>query len=115
METLRRREHFLLDEIEQISLQNATQRVMAYLLHHAGEAESANRVTLNIPKHILASRLTIKPETLSRVLARLKGKGFIRLKGEVIMILDRKTLEVENRCFLCGGRSWGCPGPGLEI
>ncbi len=114
MATMRRREGFLLDEIEQISLQSATQRVVAYLLQRAGDAVGGDRVNLNIPKHILASRLTIKPETLSRVLASLRSRQLIELAGDTIVIADRETLEIENRCFLCGGRSWGCPGPDLQ-
>ena len=111
MATLRRREGFLLDEIEQICLRNATQRVVAYLLQRTDDVEAGNRVHLSIPKHMLASRLTIKPETLSRVLGRLRAQELIRLDGEAIAIVDRKTLEVENRCLQCNGRSWGCPGP----
>jgi len=111
MATLRRRESFLLDEIEQITLQTATQRVLTYLLQQAESAEAGDRITLGVPKHILASRLTIKPETLSRVLARLRAKSVIRFDGEAIVIVDRKNLEVEKHCNLCGGRSWGCPGP----
>jgi len=113
MATLRRRESFLLDEIEQITLQTATQRVLTYLLQQAVSAEAGDRVTLGVPKHILASRLTIKPETLSRVLARLRAKSVIRHDGGDIIIVERKHLEIENRCNACGGRSWGCPGPQL--
>ncbi len=114
MATLRRREGFLLDEIEQISLQSATQRVVAYLLQRVNDLGSGDRVTLSIPKHILASRLTIKPETLSRVLASLRERKLIELEGDSIAIVGRETLEIEHRCFMCGGRSWGCPGPDLQ-
>jgi CRP-like cAMP-binding protein len=110
---LRQREQFLLDEIDRLSLQNASQRVVAYLLAKA-EGAAAGRVELDLPKSLLASQLSVSPETLSRILSRLKDQNMVAEEGSGrLVILDPARLQIEYRCFLCGGRSWGCAGPVL--
>lgn len=111
MSTLHRREQLLLDEVEQLTLQNATQRLVGHLLQQIGDRSGPQRVELSIPKHILAARLSIKPETLSRILGRLRECSYIREDGDSIVLPDPDNLRMALRCFLCGGRSWGCPGP----
>ena len=111
MSTLHRREQLLLDEVEQLTLQNATQRLVAHLLQQIGNSNGPQRVELSIPKNILAARLSIKPETLSRILGRLRRCSYIREEDDTIVLPDPDNLRVALRCFLCGGRSWGCPGP----
>ena len=70
--TLHRRQRMLLDHIERLTLQDATQRLMAYLLAQVREETGAHRLELALPKSTLAAHLSIQPETLSRILARLK-------------------------------------------
>ena len=69
------RSRHLVDEIEVLTLHNATFRVILYLLKeipsHQYEAVS---VKLSAPKNAIASRLAITPETLSRILAKLKRR-----------------------------------------
>jgi len=48
---------------------------------------------LDIPKNILASRLSIQPETLSRILKNLVSAGIIRVEGKVIKIQDINKLR----------------------
>ena len=44
----------------------------------------------------MASRLSIKPETLSRILARLRQRGLlVQIDGERIMLLDEPGLRAE--------------------
>jgi CRP-like cAMP-binding protein len=108
-----RRERYLLDEIDRLTLHNASQRVVAYLLAKTDHA-TAGRVVLDLPKGLLASQLSITPETLSRILARLKEQGMV-VEDEPgsLVVVDPHRLRIEYRCFLCGGRSWGCAGPVL--
>ena len=72
MGTLYRRQRLLFDHIERLTLQDATQRLMAYLLDQVSSEGGPQRLELALPKSTLASHLAIQPETLSRILARLK-------------------------------------------
>ena len=49
----------------------------------------------SVPKRLVASRLSIKPETLSRILARLRERGLVQIDGEHITLLDEPGLRAE--------------------
>ncbi|MCU0935417.1 MAG: Crp/Fnr family transcriptional regulator [Gammaproteobacteria bacterium] len=82
--------HELVSEVEGLCLHNATFRVVSYLLQDARTEEA---VHLELPKHVLAGRLSIKPETLSRILANLREEGLIEVRGQEIVLLDRAALR----------------------
>lgn len=88
-----RRMHGLLNEIDELTLHNATYRFVTYLLARAGEQGGGAQVDLAAPKQVLASRLSIKPETLSRILARLKEEGLLREEGERLVLPDLAGLR----------------------
>ena len=88
--------HQRIDEIETLSLKNATHRVVRYLLTLAAHAPGENcRVEIPVAKQLVAGHLSIQPETFSRIMHRLGDEGIIRLDGREISILDRERLE----CF----------------
>ena len=107
--TLHRRQRMLLDHIERLTLQDATQRLMAYLLDRVGNGEGPQRLELSLPKSTLAAHLSIQPETLSRILGRLKECEYLREDGEVL-IVQSEELRAGLGCSQCPHR-WGCPGP----
>lgn len=112
MAALRQRERFLLEEIDQLALQSASQRLVAYLLAQLGSEDGPARLRLEYSKQLLASQLAMKPETLSRILGDLKGSGLLREEADgALAVPDPTRLRQEYRCFLCGNRRWGCPGP----
>ena len=82
------RMHWLINEIDRMVLHNATYRLISYLLEQIGE-NSANQTEfrLNTPKSVIASRLSIAPETLSRTLKKLTGKKLIDYQRNGIIIL----------------------------
>ena len=43
---------------------------------------------LTTPKNVIASRLSIQPETLSRTLARLTRQGLLEVHGQHIVLRD---------------------------
>ncbi|MGZ8096459.1 MAG: helix-turn-helix domain-containing protein, partial [Methylosarcina sp.] len=47
------------------------------------------------PKQILASRLSVRPETFSRILQQLSRKGLISVQGKTVEVLDVKALRRE--------------------
>jgi CRP/FNR family transcriptional regulator, dissimilatory nitrate respiration regulator len=86
-----RRLHALVREIDELTLHNATYRFVTYLLQQ--ERTAGTRVDLPLPKQIIASRLSIKPETLSRILARLREQGLVEVAGESITLIDEPALR----------------------
>jgi CRP-like cAMP-binding protein len=94
---LSQRLHGLLREINDLSLNTGTCRVAAYFMQHApAEAEAFE---LPLPKQVLASRLSIKPETLSRIFRSLTNADLVEIRGNHITILDRHHLgELAQTC-----------------
>lgn len=90
-----RRLRGLIRDVEAYSLHSSIQRVVGFLLH---EAESDTRsgkhaVILPAKKQVIASRLNIAPETLSRVLNDLSAAGLITVEGRRIILHDVPQLE----------------------
>ena len=88
--TLSIRLHQRLNEIDTLTLANASHRVVRFL-HEAQEGETGV-VTLDVPKRLIASKLGIQPETFSRILHRLIDSGMIAVQRRRIEILDGKRL-----------------------
>lgn len=84
----------LVGEIEALTLYNASFRVIQYLLKEIPSHQtSALSVQLRAPKNVIASRLAITPETLSRILARLKRDGIIEVFDKQITLLDLEWMR----------------------
>lgn len=72
-------------EIDELSFHSATHRLVGYLL-------AEGRVRLAAPKQVIASRLGVTPETLSRTLARLRDEGLVRVDRDTVDIVDADAL-----------------------
>lgn len=83
----------LVNDIESISLQNSTQRLIGYLLQISTDSPNPARVQLPANKLTIASMLNITPETLSRVMLRLNSAGLIEVNGKEIVITDVEGLR----------------------
>lgn len=79
--------------IEDLSLKEVPQRFAAYLLFLA-RRQGSDHVALGISKGQLASLLGTIPETLSRIMAKMAGKGLIEVKGRKVAILNPADLEL---------------------
>jgi len=91
---LSRRLHSHIRQIENLALENATNRVVKHLVDLAGAGAAGHAtVTLGESKQLLASRLAIKPETLSRSLKSLTDAGVIAVQGRSIDIRDLARLR----------------------
>jgi CRP-like cAMP-binding protein len=94
--TLARRNLELLEEIESSSMRRSAQRLAAYLGSLAesgtGNGNGARTVRLPATKTLIASRLDMKKETLSRLLRSLAGQGLIEVRGADITLLDPALL-----------------------
>ena len=92
--SMSRRLHMLVNQIESLTLQNATYRLVAYLLEEIPrDVKTSPEVQLTTPKGVIASRLAIQPETLSRILAKLRQGGLIEVQGNHITIRDVRSLR----------------------
>jgi CRP-like cAMP-binding protein len=82
--------HHFAGQIATLTLHNASQRVIGYLLQHAEGVNSASPLAFTLPsrKHDIASHLNISPETLSRTLRQLEDSGLITVDGRNITIPD---------------------------
>ena len=87
--------HTMVNDIEMYTLRSATQRFVAFLARELGEqvvSGEPQHVVLRSTKHVLASRLGLTPETLSRVLRDLTDRGVVRVDGRRITVPDPSAL-----------------------
>jgi len=79
--------HARVREIENLTVQNARSRLASYLLDHVIETnDDEATVRLELPRHVIASRLSIKPETLSRLLRNMVDEGVLTIEDRVIFV-----------------------------
>ncbi|QSX38337.1 Crp/Fnr family transcriptional regulator [Shewanella sedimentimangrovi] len=68
-----------LNEVELLSVQNAQSRLLLFLMRNLKRTgDNQGVVELDIPKRVLASRLSIQPETFSRLMKKMLTEGLIR-------------------------------------
>ncbi|MDM8350289.1 Crp/Fnr family transcriptional regulator [Pseudomonas sp. sp1636] len=86
--------HQRLNEIETLSLKNATHRVVRYLTTQlASLPAGGNSFELPMAKQLIAGHLSIQPETFSRIMRRLIDEEIITQEGRQVSIIDRLRLE----------------------
>lgn len=91
MGDMSRRLRGLIGEIDNLSLHSAGCRVADYLLRRA--EQEGDVFDLGVPKLVIASRLTVKPETFSRIIRELSDRNLIRVQARRIEVLDRAALS----------------------
>jgi CRP-like cAMP-binding protein len=94
-----RRLHFLVSEIEGLSLHTSTQRLISYLLRLVPEGATETSALLVLPtsKAELAAHLSLTQEHFSRVLHGLADKGLITIDGRRITVADLDRLREEGQ------------------
>jgi CRP-like cAMP-binding protein len=98
MMNMSKRVNDLTQEIIELSIYNAQYRLISYLLKNICKYEEHPVVVLSSTKSQLASRLSITPETFSRVLARLKKAQLIDLQEETIVLKEYNKLKELIAC-----------------
>ena len=88
----------LIREIDDLSLHSATCRVAAFILARAPDHQ--DNFDLDIPKHVIASRISVKPETFSRIIKSIRSKNILEIRGSKVHLLDRDALE--DAADVCG-------------
>ncbi len=101
---LSRRLHQLVADVEAYSTRSGTERLIGYLLHSLGGGDDdaaplAGSVDIELPvaKGVIASRLNITQEHLSRILHDLSAVGLIEVHGRRIHVHDIDRLRRHAR------------------
>lgn len=84
-----RRLHWQLQEIENLSITNATHRLVRFLVDQL-EMDGPNQgyIELDLSRQVIAAKLSIKPETLSRLLRRLVNENVLEVEGRCLKVKD---------------------------
>jgi CRP-like cAMP-binding protein len=90
---LSQRLHMRIREIEYLTLESATHRLVR-MIEGRLPPDDTGPLEINLPesRQELASRLSMKPETLSRILRHLSDAGAIVVHGRQLQVPDRKRL-----------------------
>ncbi len=86
--------HHMVNEIDHLTMWTGTSRIINFLLYQLPEDASGSvEVKLSTPKNLIASLLSIKPETFSRTLHELSDKGMITVNKRLIGIRNVEELR----------------------
>ena len=98
--------HRMVQQIEQLMAQSATQRVAEFLTSLAPCARGPCTIALPYDKSLIAGRLGLKPESLSRVFAKLRSIG-VEVRASNVVVRDMAQLyglvacdRIKARCPL---------------
>ncbi len=84
--------HALVAQVEQLTAQTGAQRVAEFLLELCPVSEGPCAVTLPYDKVLIAGRLGMKPESLSRAFGRLRDSG-VKITQNHAAISDVESLR----------------------
>ncbi len=91
---LSQRLHMRLREIEYLTLESATHRLVRLIESRLpADGSGPAEVVLQESRQEIASRLSMKPETLSRILRNLADAGAIEVQGRTLKVRDRSRLS----------------------
>lgn len=79
--------HSLVNQVEQLQTRSSAQRLAQFLFSLAPVQDGSAVVILPYDKSLIAHRLGMKPESLSRAFARLRGQG-VTTDGNRVLIDD---------------------------
>jgi len=82
----------LVDEIEQMKALSGIQRVAEFLIMQCSVKEGACAVRLPYEKALIASKLGMKAESLSRVFQRLRRHGIV-IRGDMVVVNEVSALR----------------------
>lgn len=85
MATMARRLHQFVQQVEQLSASSTTQRLATFLLRCCTAESGPCTIELPIDKALIAARLGMQPETLSRAISKLRPHG-VSVNGATVHI-----------------------------
>ncbi len=102
------RQRYLIQQIEQLTVKDAPQRIGTFLLHLCASngTPPGGQIVVDLPydKMLISRRLNIQPETFSRALKKLEVCD-VKADGHKVIIGNLNKLanfcEIEDRAALC--------------
>ncbi len=91
---LMKKQRYLADRLHSLSAYDVEERFTRFLLEHFGKK---NEYYLSLTKRDMASAIGATPETLSRLLNRLRREGKLSVKGKSIVMGKGFWQEWENK------------------
>lgn len=84
-----------LEDLALLTQSDAMSRLVSYVLRQLppGRSKGPRVIRLTIPKRWLAAQLAMTPETLSRLLAKLRDRGAINIDRQRLTVLDEQKLR----------------------
>lgn len=79
------------NRIDQLTVSNASQRLVLYLAELFRD-QGRRWLSLPLSQGMLARQLSIEPETLSRIISRLRNAGLLSIKGRECVLVDVEAL-----------------------
>lgn len=91
--------HLLVQRVEQLSAQSGLQRVAEFLAGLCPSADGSCTISLPYDKSLIAGRLGLKPESLSRVFAKLRLVGVDVRASDVVVseVAQLRSLVANDR------------------
>jgi len=91
--------HRLVQRVEQLSAQSALQRVAEFLAGLCPRADGSCTISLPYDKTLIAGRLGLKPESLSRAFAKLRSVGVNVRASDVVVseVAQLRSLVASDR------------------
>jgi CRP-like cAMP-binding protein len=90
---LSQRLHMRIREIEYLTLESATHRLVRMIASRLPvDTDGPAEIQLQESRQEIASRLSMKPETLSRILRTLQDSGAITVHGRALQVPSRHKL-----------------------
>jgi CRP-like cAMP-binding protein len=96
--------HHLMQQVEQLKAQSGVQRVAEFLASLAGAEQGHCALALPYDKILIAGRLGLTPESLSRAFARLRSIGVVVDASHVVVsdIAKLRALAADDRSAVRG-------------
>ncbi|MCP4329698.1 MAG: Crp/Fnr family transcriptional regulator [Alphaproteobacteria bacterium] len=92
MASMSRHLRSLVSQLEQLTTKSSVQRLAEFLVHMAPYGSGAAEIRLPVDKSLIAGRLGMQPETLSRSLSKLRSVG-VDTRQDRVRIDDVATLR----------------------
>jgi len=92
MGALSRRNRFLVQTVEQMSVKSSSERLAMFLVGLCPGEGNACEIHLPLDKSLIAGRLNMQPETLSRGFAKLRPIG-VTTQGNQVLVADVRALR----------------------